>query len=262
MEHTSSPLRCWYYRWGCACASVLLLYVPCALSQMVLLPDDRVIVGTVTDIRSDQVQVKMDADDVEPRYLSAKEAQEKGVWPLKKGDRLHIVVNEQNAVLGYHRVGDPGFHQIMRGRLAQPLVVDQEWAVVQRDGGGEHAYRVRPLIRSKMADVPIRQPVVFLIDETNEIMDVVFGGEETLRAAIEGWHGSPPQSVDRRLRGTIVKPVADNHVMIRTEDGRDRVIEVRTFVQDKLEKLPAGESVILLLDGENKVTDLAIPPVP
>lgn len=262
MEHTSSSLRCRYYRWWGACAGVLVLYAPCALGQMVLLPNDRVIVGTVTDIRSDQVQVRMDTDDVEPRYLSAKEAQEKGVWPLKKGDRLHIVVNEQDVALGYHRLGDPGFHQIIRGRLAQPLVVDQEWAVVQRDGGGEQTYRVRPLIRSKVAAVPIRQPAVFLIDETNHIMDVVFGGEETLRAAIKGWHGSPPKSVDRQVRGTIVKPVADNHVMIRTEDGRERLIEVRSFVQDKLEKLPAGKSVVLLLDGENKVADLAVPPVP
>lgn len=262
MKHTPSSLRCRHYRWWGACVGLLVLYAPCALGQMVLLPDDRVIVGTVMDIRSEQVQVKMDADDVEPRYLSVKEAQEKGVWPLKKGDRLHIVVNEQDVALGYHRVGDPGFHQIVRGRLAQPLVVDQEQAVVQRDGGGEQAYRVRPLIRSKVAGVPIRQPAVFLIDETNQIVDVMFGAEETLRTAIKGWHGSPPQNVDRQLRGTIVKPIADNHVMIRTEDGRERVIEVRTFVQDKLKKLPAGESVVLLLDGEDKVTDLAIPPVP
>ncbi len=262
MKYTSSPLRYWYFRWWGVCAGVLVLSVPCAMSQMVLLPDDRVILGTVTAIRSDQVQVRMDADDVEPRYLSAKDAQEKGIWPLKKGDRLHIVVNEQDVVLGYHRVGDPGFHQILRGRLAQPLSVGQEWAVVQREGGGEHAYRVRPLIRSKVAGVPIRQPAIFLIDETNQIMDVMFGGEETLQAAIKGWHGSPAKNVDRQLRGTIVKPVTDNHVMIRTEDGQEHALEVRTFVQDKLARLLAGESVTLLLDGENKVTDLAVSPVP
>lgn len=50
--------------------------------------------------------------------------------------------------------------------------------------------------------------------------------------------------------------------MIRTEDGAERVIEVRAFVQNKLKKLPAGKSVILLLDGENKVTDLAVSPLP
>lgn len=77
MEHTSSSLGCRYYRWWGVCAGLLALYAPCVLGQMVLLPDDRVIVVTVTDIRSDQVQVRMDADDVEPRYLSAKEAQEK-----------------------------------------------------------------------------------------------------------------------------------------------------------------------------------------
>ena len=182
----------WYRSccWLGVCGSLLVMQVPAALSQMVLLPDDRVIVGTITDIRSDQVQVRMDADDVEPRYLSVKEAKEKGLWPLKPGDRVHIVVNDQNMAIGYHRVGDPGFHQILRGRLAQSLVDAQEWAVVQREGGGEQVFRVRPLIRSKVAAVPIQQPAVFLIDETNQIMDVMFGSAETLRTAIQGWHGS------------------------------------------------------------------------
>ncbi|MCI1280343.1 MAG: hypothetical protein LKG23_15315 [Nitrospira sp.] len=190
MKYASLSVWCRSCCWLGACASLLVVQVPSALSQMVLLPDDRVIVGTVTDIRSDQVQVRMDADDVEPRYLSAKEAKEKGLWPLKPGDRLHIVVNEQNVAIGYHRVGDPGFHHILRGRLAQSLVDAQEWAVVQREGGGEQVFRVRPLIRSKVAAVPIQQPAVFLIDETNQIMDVMFGSAETLRTAIEGWHGA------------------------------------------------------------------------
>jgi len=228
-----------------------------AAEEMVLLPDDRILVGTIQEIRGDEI--KINTGEVQSRYLSTKQAQEKGIWPLKKGDQLHIVVNEQNAVLGYHRVGDPGLHQIIRGRLAQPLMVGQEWAVIQPDGKIEQTHRVRPLIRSKMAAVPIQHPAVFLVDETNQIMDVVFGNEETLRAATGSWHGSPPKGVDRQIRGTIVKPMADHHVTIRTEDGQERAVEVRSFLHDKFQKLPVDKSVILLLDSENKVTDLAIP---
>ena len=259
MEHTSSPLRCRYYRWWYACAGLLVLHAPYALGQMVLLPDDRVIVGTVTDIRSDQVQVKTDEDDVEPRYLSAKQAQEKGVWPLKKGDRLQIVVNEQNMVLGYHPVGEMGWHQIIRGQLAQPLMVGQERAVIKTEAQRERAYRVGPLVRSKLAAVPIGLPAVFLIDETGQVVDAVFGAEETLQAAMQGWRGSPPTGVDRQLRGTMVKLLGQHNVVIRTEDGRERTFESREFLRDRLDKLRSGELVILLLDQENKVADLAVP---
>jgi hypothetical protein len=236
---------------------VLFFDVSFAVDQMVLLPDDRIIIGIVEEISADEVRVN--TGDVMPRYLSVKQAHEKGIWPLQKGQRLQIVVNEQNMVLGYHRVGEMGRHQIIRGRLAQPLMVGQEWAVIQFDGNKEQEYRVQPLVRSKMAGVPIGLPAVFLIDETNQIMDAVFGDAETLQAAAQGWHASPPKGVYRQIKGTIAMPMAEHNVTIRTEDGRERAAEVRAFLQDKLEKLPVGQSVILLLDSENKVADLAVP---
>ncbi len=133
---------------------------------------------------------------------------EKGIWPLHKGDRLQIVVNEQNMVLGYHRIDDMGWHQIIRGQLAQALMVGQEWAVITTEDQHERAYRVRPLIRSKLAAVPIGQPAVFIIDETGQVMDAVFGAAETLQAAAQGWCASPPKGGYRQLRGTMVKLLA------------------------------------------------------
>ena len=258
MRNTSaSKRRLWHGRWLFSLVSVLLFQGSSAVGQMVLLPADRVIVGTVEEVRGDQVRVN--TDDVEPRYLSSKQAQEKGIWPLEKGDRLQIVVNEQNMVLGYHRVGEMGLHQIIRGRLAQPLMVAQEWAVIQPEGKTEQTYRVRPLVRSKMAAVPIGLPAVFLIDETSQIMDVVFGSEETLRAGTQDWYASPPKGINRQLMGTLVKPLVNNQVIIRTDDGREQVMEVRDYLHGKLEKLSIGETVILLLDSENKVADLAVP---
>ncbi|MDF0674948.1 MAG: hypothetical protein P0120_11530 [Nitrospira sp.] len=49
---------------------------------------------------------------------------------------------------------------------------------------------------------------------------------------------------------------------VRTNDGKEHYVEVRPFVEEKLSNLPKGKSVILLLDDENKVTDVAIPPEP
>lgn len=248
-------------RWIQQGSSVLLLFgvvlcdVPRANGEMVLLPADRIIIGTVAEIAADQVKVY--TAEVMPRYLSVKQAQEKGIWPLHKGDHLHIVVNEQNMVLGYHLVGDTGIHQIIHGRLAQPLMVGQEWAVIQPEGKLEHAYRVRALVRSKMAAVPIGLPAVFLIDETNQIMDTAFGSEEALRGAAKGWQGSSPKGVNRQLTGTIVKAIVNGEVSIRTKDGRDLTKKVRPFLHDKVEILSVGDNVVLLLDDEDKIADIA-----
>jgi translation initiation factor IF-1 len=248
-------------RWIQQGSSVLLLFgvvlcdVPTANGEMVLLPDNRIIAGTIAEIAADQVKVY--TAEVMPRYLSAKQAQEKGIWPLHKGDHLHIVVNEQNMVLGYHLVGDMGSHQIIHGQLAQPLMVGQEWAVIKPEGKNEQIYRVRALVRSKLAAVPIGFAAVFLIDETNQIMDTAFGSDEALRAAAKGWQGSSPKGVNRQLTGTIVKAVANGEVTIRTEDGRDLTKDVRHFLRDKVETLSVGDNVILLLDDNDKIADVA-----
>ncbi|MGH7232337.1 MAG: hypothetical protein ACREJU_13415 [Nitrospiraceae bacterium] len=233
---------------------VVVCDVP-ANGEMVLLPENRIIVGTVAEIAADQVKVY--TAEIMPRYLSAKQAQEKGIWPVHKGDRLQIVVNDHNMVLGYHHMGDMGWHQIIHGRLAQPLMVGQQWAVIQPEGKDEQAHRVRALVRSKLAGVPIGLPVVFLIDETNQIMDTAFISEETLRAAAKAWEGSSPKGVNRQLIGTIVKVIVNNEVTIRTEHGLDLTMWIRSFLHDKVETLLVGESVTLLLDDEDRIADVA-----
>jgi hypothetical protein len=248
-------------RWVQRGSPVLLLFgvflsdVPRANGEMILLPTDRIIIATVAEVVGDQVKVY--TAEVMPRYLSVKQAQEKGFWPLHKGDRLQIVVNDQNMVLGYHQVGDMGTHQIIHGRLSQPLMVGQEWAAIQPEGKDEQMYRVRALVRSKLAGIPIGLPAVFLIDETNQIMDTAFGSEETLRVASNGWQGSSPKGVNRQLAGTIVKALGSGEVTIRTEHGVDFTVEVRSFLHNKVEHLPIGEPIILLFDDEDKIADIA-----
>jgi hypothetical protein len=257
MNASKLKLRLWHCRWLLSLAIMLLFQGPVSADEAVLLPADRVIVGTVEDVRGDQV--KVNTGGITPRYLSSKQAQEKGIRPLEKGDRLLIVLNEQNAVLGYHRVGEMGLHEIIHGRLTQPLMVGQEWATIQQEGKAEQSYRVRPLVRSKMAAVPVGLPAVFLVDETDQIMDVVFNSEDSLRAGAQGRSASPPKGINRQLTGTLVKPLSENDVVIRTDDGLEQAIEVRDFLHGKLKKLSVGETVILLLDNENKVADFAVP---
>jgi hypothetical protein len=63
--------------------------------------------------------------------------------------------------------------------------------------------------------------------------------------------------VNRQLMGTIVNAVANGEVTIRTEDSRDLTMDVRPFLRDKVETLSVGDNVILLLDDEDKIADVA-----
>ena len=168
-------------------------------------------------------------------------------------------MNNQDLVVGYHPLDTLGWHRIIRGSLVQPLAVDQEWAVIKPARSKEEAFAIRPLAKSKVAALPVGEVALFLIDKTNKIVDATFGSEQALRQAIRGWQGSPPTGIDREIRGTFVESGPSNQVTIRTSEGA-QTFEVRPFLQKKLNDLAKGTRVILLIDGENKVTDIAIPP--
>lgn len=223
----------------------------------VLWPGHRMLSGTVESISGGVVRVN--TGELLPRFLSYKEAVEKGVLALKKGDKLQLVLNDQNLVVDYHLMGQERWHRIIRGRLAQPLPVGHEWAVVRQEEGAEEAFSVRPLARSKVSAIPVNVPAIFLTDEANKIVDATFGSEDVLRRQTSEWKKTPPKAPYRRLAGNLLR--APGHILIKTEDGKEESYEVRPYLQEKLAATPEGASVILLLDDENKVSDLAKPPV-
>ena len=223
----------------------------------VLWPGHRIVTGTVEAVLGDEV--KVNAGELQPRFLSMKEAKDKGLsQPLKKGDKLQLVVNEQNLVVDFHRAGQELWHRIIRGRLAQPLPVGQEWAVIRTEEGKEEAFHVRPLARSKVSAMPVNVPAMFLTDEANKIIDATFGDPDVLQRKISEWKKSPPKASYRQVEGILVQ--SPGWVMIKTEDGKNQIFEVRPYVQEKLANAREGVPVILLVDEENKVSDLARPP--
>jgi hypothetical protein len=225
--------------------------------HLVLLPGERIVLGTVEAIEGGMIRVNV--GELEPRFIPIKGALEKGEWALKKGDRIEIAVSTENLVVDYHPVNAPGWHRIIKGQLAQPLVVGYEWAVIRTESGNEEAFAVRPLARLKMAAMPIGVPALFLVGEAGKILDAEFGEDQVLHQRIQEWKRSVPKAANRRIEATVVKAPA-LMTTVRTTDGKEHHIEVRPFVEDKLGNLPNGKSVILLLDEENKVTDVAIPP--
>ncbi|WP_447979526.1 hypothetical protein [Candidatus Nitrospira bockiana] len=222
----------------------------------VLWPGHRILGGTVESITGDTIRVN--TGELLPRFLSLREATEKGLSDLKKGDRLELAVNDQNLVVDYHLAGQETWHRIIRGHLAQPLPVGQEWAVIKTEGGKEEAFAVRPLARSKVAAIPMYAPAVFLLDEAGKVIDATFGTEQALQQRTAEWKRSPIKAPYQRVEGTIMK--SPSWIIVKTEDGKEQLYQVRPHVQDRLAKTAAGQPVILMVDDENKVADIAIPP--
>lgn len=229
------------------------------------LQGERQVMGTVEEIKSDQIRVN--TGEVQPRYIPLNEAKEKGLPEIKKGDALEITVNDQNLIVDYHLVNDAGQplehakHQVVKGQIAQPLVIGHDEAVIRTEDGKELSYVIRSQARSKMASIPVGTDAIFMIDETNKIVDVNFSNKEAVsRAGETPDKKSPLKGAQRRVLGTVVEPMAENQITIRTPDGKEKPYEVRSLMQDKIGKLSKGQAIVLLVDGDNKVVDVAVPP--
>jgi hypothetical protein len=112
-----------------------------------------------------------------------------------------------------------------------------------------------------VASIPVGVDAVFLIDELDKIVDVSYGSKEAVHRAAELWEKKTPLKGNlSQIRGVILKPLENNAIAIRTEDGKEHAYEVRPLIQPRLGKLIKGDAVTLLVDEENKVTDVAFVP--
>ncbi len=224
------------------------------------LPGNRTITGTVLGIRGNEIEV--DVPGIQPRFLSLEQAKEKGMKEIKEGDTLDITLNDQSAVVDFHPAGSAkGEHQVIRGKLAGPLRVGHDMAVIRTADGVEKSFAINPAIRSKVASIAVGVDAIFLIDETHHIADATFGSEEALQLAEQAFRKkSEIKGVHRQVAGTFVAKREDGHISIKSMDGEDMHLEIRPFAKDRLESVTAGQSVILLVDRDNKIVDIALPP--
>jgi hypothetical protein len=224
-----------------------------------LLAGDRVLLGTVDEIRGEQARIE--TGEVQPRFVPMGVRKDKGLPELKKGDRVELTLNDQNLLVDVHLIGESSHHRVVQGKIAEPLVTGHDEAVIRTSRGKEESYGIRPVARSKVASMPVGVDAVFLIDEMERIVDVTFGGKEAMHQMAELWQKkSPLKGNFDKIAAVILKPLDRNTVVIRTEDGKEQQYEVRPFVQQRLKGLVKGDTVVLLVDEENQVGDVAIPP--
>ena len=221
-----------------------------------LLKGNRSVLATVLAVTSDQI--KIDIGEVQPRFLPLKQAQQKGFPQISEGDDLIVVLNEQNLLVDYHPLdGESSAHTIIRGELTQNLPTGHETAVI-KSGGKEQSFTIRSQARSKVASLPKGATAVFLIDETNQIADVSMSRQQA--EGISGAHSQPIKGQHKQVEGTVTTPLQANKITIRTPNGGDKPYEVRDILHSKISTLRSGDAVVLLVDGDNKVIDVAIPP--
>ena len=224
-----------------------------------LLSGDRVLLGTVEDIRSDQARIN--AGEVEPRYLPMYVRKDKRLPELKKGDLVEITINDQNLLVDVHKAGEASHHRVVRGQLAEPMPTGSDKAVIRTTDGKEESHLIRPVAKSKVASMPIGADVIFLIDELDKIVDVTMGSVESVHRAAElGQKKSPLKGNLGQVSGVILKPLKDNTIVIRTKDGQEHSYQVRPLIQPRLATLSTGDAAVLLVDEENKVMDVAFTP--
>ena len=224
-----------------------------------LLSGDRVLLGTVEEIRSDQA--KVDIGEGQPRYIPMNVRKDKGLPELKIGDLVEITVNDQNLLVDVHKAGEASHHRVVRGQLAGPMPTGHDKAVIRTTDGKEESHLIRPVVKSKVASIPVGADVIFLIDELDKIVDVTMGSVESVHRAAElGQQKSPLKGNLNRIVVVVLKPLADNAISIRTEDGKEHSYQVRPLIQPRLATLLKGDAAVLLVDEENKVADVAFVP--
>ncbi|MDR4482746.1 MAG: hypothetical protein R3B95_05815 [Nitrospirales bacterium] len=159
-----------------------------------LLPGEQIILGTVQHIKSDVIQVNV--GHLEPLFLSSRASAEKGIQSIQRGDKLKIVVSDQNQIVDFHKMDDPGWDRALKGHLLQSLMSDHQWAVIQTVKGTKETYKVDKEARHTVMNIPVKMPAVFLLNKDNILIDATFGNEGTLLHTLARWSKKRHRMVD------------------------------------------------------------------
>lgn len=176
--------------WWLSAASVVGATPEFEQTHPQLLPDDRILLGTVEEVRSEQARI--DTGELQPRFVPMGVRKAKGLPELKKSDRVEITVNDQNLLVDVHLNGESSHHAVVLGQLTELPVTGQDKVVLRTADGAEKAHFIRPVARSKVASVPVGADAVFLIDELDTIVDVTYGSMDAVHRAAELWRKKIP----------------------------------------------------------------------
>lgn len=219
------------------------------------LPGNRLVLGRIHGIRADQMQV--DIGNPQPLFVPLQPAKEKG-QEFKPGDPIIITLNDHNAVVDFHPPGEHSHHEVMRGRLRSPLTVGLDKAVVETDKG-TRSFMVADRAKGKLSAIPVGVEALFLADETGRLVDAQLASPEAMResgrnkkARLKGAH--------EQVRAVYQGAGDKGHIKIETGAEGVREVPFRPPLP-KIDQLKPGQDVVLLMDDDGYVLEIASPEV-
>lgn len=217
-----------------------------------LLPGNRLVLGRINEVRSEQIEI--DIGNPQPLYVPLKPAQQKG-QTFRAGDPIVVTLNDHNAIVDYHAPGEASHHQVIRGKLSTPLTVGLDKAVIETDQG-QKTFMVADRAKAKLTAIPVGVEALFMADETGELVDAQLASREAVQASaqnskakIKGAHARVPAVFHGTGEGDRIKI---------SEQGRERLVPIRSPLP-KLKQLKEGEEIVLLMDEQGYVMEIATP---
>jgi hypothetical protein len=218
------------------------------------LPGDRLVTGRIVSIRGNQMEI--DIGTVKSFYVPVRPARVKG-QTFEVGQPIIVTLNDHNAVVDYHHPNERSDHQVVRGKLTTPLTVGLDKAVIETPQGTK-TFMVTDRAKGKLTAIPVGVEVFFLADESGKLVDAQLASAEAVResahnnkARIKGAH--------EQVRATFKGTSGDSSLKI-AEQGREREVPFRPPLA-KLERLKPGQDVVLLMDDQGYVLEIATPEV-
>lgn len=218
------------------------------------LPGNRLVTGRILSIRSNQMEI--DIGNVKSLYVPLRPAQVKG-QTFEVGQPIIVTLNDHNAVVDYHHPNERSDHQVLHGRLTTPLTVGLDKAVIETKDGTK-TLMVTDRAKGKLAAIPVGVDAYFLADESGQLVDAQLASTEAVResgqnnkARIKGAH--------EQVRATFKGQGGEGRLKI-AESGKEREVPFRPPLE-KLDRLKPGQDVVLLMDDQGYVLEIATPEV-
>ena len=218
------------------------------------LPGDRLVTGRIVSIRGNQMEI--DIGTVKSFYVPVRPARVKG-QTFEVGQPIIVTLNDHNAVVDYHHPNERSDHQVVRGKLTTPLTVGLDKAVIATHEGTK-TFMVTDRAKGKLTTIPVGVEAFFLADETGKLVDAQLVSAEAAKesgqnnkARIKGAH--------EQVRATFKGKGGADTLKI-AEQGKEREVPFRPPLQ-KLDRLKPGQDVVLLMDDQGYVLEIATPEV-
>ena len=221
------------------------------------LPGERFVLGQVDSIRSEWIRINIGQPKL--LYAPVKRGKDKGLQ-FEAGDPIVVTLNEQNAIVDYHHPTDVPEHKVIFGQLNTPLTVGLDKAVIGTESGDQTFY-VASHIRAKFESLPLGAPLIFLADERGKLVDVYFRSDQALKGSAK-LNKQPLKGAHRRLPVQYLGKTEDERIRVKVNGQKtEQILGIRSPL-DKLDALKAGQDVVLLIDDQNYVIEVATPDVP